>query len=581
MNMELLATRLDRGTGTDSSPKALPSEPSPAVARLMAELGLTRTVANWMVSEGHVEPQHALSFLEPKLADLTNPENMGDRELAAERIARAVREQQRIVVFGDYDCDGMTATALFTEALTQLGGLVTPILASRFEGGYGLSALALERVLAERPQLVITCDCGSSDHVSLRELARLKVDAIVVDHHLVPEERLPALAFLNPHRPECGFPYKGLATCGLALVLVGAVRTKLARKLELRQWLDLVAIGTVADVAPLDADNRALVRAGLAVLARGERPGLRAIFGLAELDFSSGFTTEDILYRVAPRLNAPGRLGSPTLALQLLLAKSESEARSVAAEVEQKSAERRRVQDVMVEAALLQIERLGLAERNAIVIGEKGWNHGIVGIVAGRLADRFGKPVIVIGFEEEVGRGSVRGPEGSRLHDALSQCAHTLVRFGGHQAAAGLEILWPNLEALRTAFEHACAEPVGADGTTQALPTRASHRAEYFALDQPSDILRDLNRLEPFGLKNPKPELVVEATVRSAREVKGGHLKLDLELDGGQRLGGFAPGLGAKKLDPGSRIRFVGQLRLDRFRGHGAVEFGIQEIVSL
>ncbi len=572
--MELVSVS-GRDPESSNDPATIP--PSPDVLALVEGLALTRTVATWLVAEGHHDLEHTRSFLEPRLRELTNPDSMLDRELAAERLAQAIRARERIVVFGDYDCDGMTSTALLMEALTELGGDVQPVLASRFEGGYGLSEVALTRVLEKGPTLVVTCDCGSSDHGRLQKLRELGIDAIVVDHHLVPAEPLPALAFLNPHRPECGFGYKGMASCGLALTLVGAVRTKLSRKLDLKKWLDLVAIGTVADVAPLDADNRALVRAGLAVLASGERPGLRAIFALAELDFSTGFTTEDILFRIAPRLNAPGRLGSPLLALELLLAKTEPEARAIASVVEQQSRERRRVQDVMLDEAEKQVETHGYAERAAIVLGEQAWNHGIVGIVAGRLAERFQKPVIIVGFHGEVGRGSVRGPNGFRLYAALEQCAHTLVRFGGHQAAAGLEILWPNLGALRAAFEEACAnaEPHTSDRGLRALAT------PFFPSDEPSQVLRDLNRLEPFGLRNPKPDLLVDASVRSAREVKGGHLKLDLEIQKGQRVSGFAPGLGSQQLAPGARIRFVGQLRLDRYRGAGAVEFGVKEIECL
>ncbi|HSC89670.1 MAG TPA: DHH family phosphoesterase, partial [Polyangiaceae bacterium] len=218
------------------------------------------------LGEGTAERER---FLRPRLAELTRPDAMVDRSTAARRLARAVRENERIVVFGDYDCDGMTATAILTDALRELGASsVTPVLASRFAGGYGLSARALERVLEAEPSLVITCDCGSSDHPSLERLRQRGVDAVVIDHHLVPAEPLPALAFLNPHRPDCGFAYKGLASCGLAFSVVAALRSELGAQLDPKGYLDLVAIGTIADVAPLDGDNRALVRAGLAQLAK-------------------------------------------------------------------------------------------------------------------------------------------------------------------------------------------------------------------------------------------------------------------------------------------------------------------------
>ncbi len=265
-----------RASELEQLPEGFPAAASLRAQALSRALGCSVTLASWLVQRGHVEAEKTRSFLNPRLAELTAPDAMLDRKAAAERIARAVREGQRIVVFGDYDCDGMTSAAIFTEALRALGGQVTPVLASRFDGGYGLSQAALDRVLSHQPGLLVTCDCGSSDHASLQQLGPLGVDGVVVDHHLVPEAPLPALAFLNPHRPGCGFPYKGLASCGLALSVLAAVRAELGKALDLRPLLDLVAIGTIADVAPLDGDNRALVRAGLRCWGCA-RPGSRAV----------------------------------------------------------------------------------------------------------------------------------------------------------------------------------------------------------------------------------------------------------------------------------------------------------------
>lgn len=497
---------------------------------------------------------------------------MLDRKPAAARIAQAVRDRQRIVVFGDYDCDGMTSAAIFTEALRALGAEVTPVLASRFDGGYGFSSAALARVLALGPQLLITCDCGSSDHASLEQLATHGVDAVVVDHHLVPDQPLPVLAFLNPHRPGCSFPYKGLASCGLALSVLAAVRTELGRALDLRPLLDLVAIGTIADVAPLDGDNRALVRAGLKVLSEARRPGVRALLDLAKIEPGTALSAEDVAFRIAPRLNAPGRLGAPDLAVELLLCRSLDAAQGLAAEVEQRQLERRAVQDRMLEEALQEVEREGYRDRAAIVIGREGWNHGIVGIVAGRLASELSKPVVVIGFEDGIGRGSVRGPKGARLHDCVSACAPLLRRFGGHQAAAGLEVALEQLDALRAAFEQACAAQPPADAVDDTPTVRLSSG------DSLSKVLADLSELEPCGESNPAPALALVARVVSAREVTGGHLKLELSLDGGQRLGAFGIGMGARAASLTGEIAVSGRLRPDRYRGGSAIELKLDKI---
>jgi single-stranded-DNA-specific exonuclease len=549
--------------------------PAPSSLRAQAlsrALGISVTVASWLDQLGHQDPEVTRKFLNPRLAELTAPDGMLDRKTAAERIARAVRGRERIVVFGDYDCDGMTSAAIFTEALRKLGGDATPVLASRFDGGYGFSAAALGRVLALRPTLLVTCDCGSSDHTTLQELRGHGVDAVVVDHHLVPEQPLPVLAFLNPHRPDCGFPYKWLASCGLALSVLAAVRAELGQALDLRPLLDLVAIGTIGDVAPLDGDNRALVRAGLKVLGEARRPGVRALLELAKIDPGSALSAEDVAFRIAPRLNAPGRLGAPDLAVQLLLADSLDSAHALAAEIEQRQLERRAIQERMLEEARAEVERHQYGERSAIVVGREGWNHGIVGIVAGRLAAELKRPVVVIGFEDGIGRGSVRGPKGSQLHDAISVCAPHLRRFGGHQAAAGLEVAVQNLEALRAAFEAACA-------AQSALPEYDDEPCVRLATgDSLARVLSDLAQLEPCGESNPAPALALIGRVVSAREVTGGHLKLELALDSGERLSAFGINMGTRAATLTGEVAVSGKLRPDRYRGGNAIELKLQKI---
>lgn len=535
------------------------------------------TLANWLCARGVTDAESIERFLNPKLSHLSQPDAMADRQPAAERLARAVRLRERIVVFGDYDCDGMTAAAILTEMLRALGGNVTALVASRFDGGYGLSDAAVARILALEPALVVTCDCGSSDHPRLRTLRERSVDTIVVDHHLVPDEPLPTLAFLNPHRSECGFAYKGLASCGLVLSLGAAVRSALGQKLDLRAWLDLVAIGTIADVAPLDGDNRALVRAGLRALADPQRPGLKALLRLARLGEGIPLSSEDIAFRLAPRLNAPGRLGAPDAALELLLAQDTDSADALAARLEQASSERRAIQDQLQQEAIEEITREGYDTHGAIVVGRRGWNHGIVGIVAGRLAERYRCPVVVFGFDGDQGRGSVRGPAGSRLHDILSQCEKLVVRFGGHQAAAGVEIEYDRLAVFREAFERAA---LATPAHSQIHPLDGVAPRVWLAPgDAPERVFQDLHRLEPCGLTNPAPELLVDAEVTSARSVTGGHLKLDLELPGRRFLSGFGLSLGARAEGLKGRVTIGGRLRADRYRGGGAVELFVERIL--
>ncbi len=569
------ASRAARDGAGASERIADPGEASPEALAMARELGLSITVADILHRAGRAPDEATRRFLDPRLSHLTPPDAMADREASADRIARAVRAGERIAVFGDYDCDGITATAIMTGALRALSGQVVPLLATRAEGSYGLSAPALARVMRAGPTLLITCDCGSSDHERLAAARAAGIDCVVIDHHLVPAEPLPAIAFLNPHRADCGFPYKGLASCGLALTLLAAVRKKLGSSLDLRPYLDLVAIGTVADVAPLTGDNRALVRAGLGVLQTGPRPGLRALAALANLDLGRGASAEDVAFRIAPRLNAPGRLGDPDISLELRLAHDSVTASALAATVEQAQMKRRAIQDEMLVSALAEIERAGFERDPAIVIAREGFHPGVVGIVAGRVTSRFGKPTIVIALEGAKGRGSVRGPSGARLHDALSLCRAELVGFGGHQAAAGVEVRADRVEALRAAWCDAFRE--------QDLPAASAFAAAHVRLDDRDDlaaVARDLERLEPCGEGNrPAYVLLPGAAVRSARNLKG-HLKLELTFARreiscfGFELGELAPRFTGRSVD------VVGRLRRDAWRGGDAVEIRIEHVAA-
>lgn len=553
-----------------------PGEASAEAIALARTLSLSITAADVLHRAGFGAGEQTARFLDPKLLHLTPPDAMADREASAARIARAIKAGERICVFGDYDCDGITSAAIMTGILRTLGGSVVPLLATRLEGSYGLSHRALARVFATSATLLITCDCGSSDHPRLAEARSRGIDAVVIDHHLVPSEPLPVLAFLNPHRPECGFPYKGLASCGLALSLGAAIRRALDARLDIRPFLDLVAIGTVADVAPLTGDNRILVRAGLGVLGGGGRPGLRALAESARIERGRSIDAEDIAFRIAPRLNATGRLGDPDLSLELLLEQDPVKAVALAAMVEQKSLERREIQQKMLTEAFAEIELAGYASAPAIVLARQGWHPGVVGIVAGRIASRFHRPTIVVGLEGATGRGSVRGPSGSLLHDALTFCRRELVGFGGHQAAAGVEVRAERVDALRDLW---CEAFQG----RQVLPEDDALKAHvrFDDRDDPTAVASDLERLEPCGEANRPPLLLIQgALLTSARNLKG-HLKIELHL--GRRLvGGFGFELGELAAGvAGRRVDVIGKLRRDTYRGGDAVEIRIERIATL
>jgi single-stranded-DNA-specific exonuclease len=336
--------------------------------------------------------------------------------------------------------------------------------------------------------------------------------------------------------------------------------------------VDLVAIGTIADVAPLNGDNRALVRAGLLALAQTQRPGLCALIEQLGISRDGPLTSRDVAFRIAPQLNAPGRMGAPTLALDLLLASDAQSAQALAQELIQVTAKRREQQEQIAVEAAAEIEEHGYGSEPAIVLGRPGWNPGVVGIVAGRLAERYGRPVVVIGFDGGTGRGSVRGPAGSRLHDALSCASACLVRFGGHQAAAGLELELDRLAEFRAEFCRGVRE--------QGAPTALAPKAPPLLLelgDTPDLVMIDLDRLEPCGPDNPRPQLAIDGLVVEAREVGAGHLRLRLDV-AGSRLDCFGVNLGHHARTLEGRVRAVGDLRRNSFRGQTTVELFVEEL---
>lgn len=566
-------------TNPPSDPHAVAFVPLPhpacESARTLAKsLNLSVTFADLLHRRGYRDDKRTRDFLDPKLAHLTSPYNMLDRDVAIERICRAIQKREKIAIFADYDCDGITSAAIMTQGIEALGGSAHPHLANRFSGGYGLSEASVDKLLLTEPTLLITCDCGSGDHEQLYRLKHKGVDVVVIDHHLVPDEVLPAVAFLNPQRPECEFAYKNLASCGLSLSLVAGLRARLNAKLDVRQWLDLVAIGTIADMVPLDGDNRVLVRAGMRMLQNSARVGLQVLVELARVQLHAGVTSEIISFAIAPRLNAPGRLGDPMDALQLLLATDLAEARMYAAKVDSARAERRRIQEQMTLEAEAQVQERGWHKAPALVLAEETWHPGVVGIVAAHFVEQFGLPTVVIGFDGQVARGSVRGPKGVSVYDLLQACADVPIAFGGHHAAAGVTLDADKIDSFRERFVMAAERQLA----TKAAVTLPPAEVLFDSQDSALKVVDDLMWLEPCGIGNDAPLIGIQgATVVQSREVRGGHLQLQLQIQGGTILYGFGPKLGhwARSLKASDVVDAVGSMRRDTYRGGDAVGFNI------
>lgn len=551
-----------------------PVDPARAAA-LGRELGLGATIAQVLLHRGAADAASASAFLAPKLRDLSDPQSMCGLEAAVERIASAIERRERIVVFGDYDVDGTTSAAILALAIEAFGGEVRALVANRFEGGYGLSELALDRCLSLSPVLLVTCDCGSSDHERVERARARGVDVIVIDHHLVPEEPLPAFAFLNPHKPSCGFPYKGLASAGLAFVVAARLRHRFAPSFDVKDLLDLVALGTIADVAPLDGDNRRLVRAGLEQLDKTARPGLKALMKLAGVRPGRGLGGRDVAFRLAPRLNAAGRLGDPSVTLALLLERDELRARARAEDIEAKNKKRREIEAEVTKEAIEAVRRIyGERPTHGVVVDGKGWHPGVLGITAARLVERFGVPAVVLGHEGDEATGSGRTLDGFDLHAAFVRSAAELLRFGGHASAAGLTLRVDRIEAFRALF---------ADATRELPRTGARPIDVDVEIGGAFDLPRvdELRALEPVGEGNPAPRFSLPSVVEEAKPVGegGAHLKLRLRV-GRRFLSAFVPNHEGPAPTPGARVRAVGELGPDAYRGGDAIELSVQRLFA-
>jgi single-stranded-DNA-specific exonuclease len=548
------------------------------VSRVAAEARLRPLTARILVSRGLVDLSRITRFLVPRLADLRPPDGMADLDRALERLQAALQGGQRIGVFGDYDVDGVTTAAILTLALRGLGGTVQARVASR-SSGYGLSPADAARFADEGCQVVVTGDCGTSDHEAIALCRQRGLDVVVIDHHQVPDGPTQAHALINPHRSDDRFPFKGLASCGVGFYIAAALRSRLraagqaaAERFDPRALLDLVALGTLADLVPLVDENRILVTAGMRELAARRRPGLDALMQIAELGPEPPSAT-DVSFRLTPRLNAAGRLGEAQLALDLLLAPDQVTARRLAQELDDVNRERQRIQELVWSEAVKEAE--DRTREAALVLGAEGWHHGVVGIIAAKLVERFRRPAVVVGFKDGKGRGSARTLGGFDLYRALGACRQHLTVFGGHAAAAGMSLELGQLEAFRAAFVGAAEAHFA--GMRDAPAVEVDAEAELCELDLPQ--AEELERLAPFGASNAEPLLAIPGVVaRATRVVGGSHLQLTLSR--GAAIGdAIAFGMADRDPGQGSPVHVIGTAEVDSYRGYRRTRLRVRHLL--
>ncbi len=544
-----------------------------AAGTLSKALGLHPVAARVLVSRGHETPELAQRFLSDALTDLPDPFSMKGLRAAVDRLALAVIEHHPVTLYGDYDVDGVSSTALLTTFLGQLGLVVKTYIPHRLGEGYGLNLPAIEKIAESGARLLVTLDCGITAHAEIARAGELGLEVIVVDHHAVPETMPPALAVLNPLQPGCDYPTKWLCAGGVTFNLCMGLRKVLRdrgyfsdkREPNLKQHLDLVALATVADVVPLTGANRILVRHGLAELTAGRRPGVRALKAVAGV--FGEVTASHVGFRLGPRINAAGRLDDASIGLRCLLATDEATATPLAKALDEANAERQEIEKVILNEA---VEQAGAAVgrgAKGLVLWAPTWHPGVVGIVASRVVERFYRPTILVGVHEGMGKGSARSIEGFHLYDAIKACSGALKRFGGHKAAAGLSIDPERLPAFAADFDKVASARLTEDDLVPRL--RIDALVSPGELDEQTYLA--LRALGPFGMGNAEPLLALEGqqaaprVIDNKKEGEPGHLKLVLESAPSLDAIGFrqAPLLSLAQ----GPMDLAFRLQLDEYRG--------------
>ncbi len=511
-----------------------PDQPD-LVGEISARHGLPRLVARILLNRGLSAAEEIQAFLDPTLERLYPPFGITDLEPAAQRLGLAVRRGEPVAVYGDYDADGLTATCLLSQFLGELGVSCATHIPDRLREGYGLKTEALGE-LAAKARLLVTVDCGISDFEEVAWAQAQGMEVIITDHHEVPPELPPALAVVNPKRGGDDYPFTELAGVGVALLLALGLRAELRAEgwfrdhpePNLKDYLDLVAVGTAADVVPVLGENRILVHQGLQVLEQTRRPGLIALKEVTNLE-GKPISYRDLVFRLAPRLNAAGRMGQARCALELLRSDDLAQARVQANYLNNLNRQRQALEGEMLQEAGALIRRSGLEKRPVLVLAREGWHPGVLGIVAARLAEEYHRPVAMVSLSNGVGRGSARSIEGFHLFRGLKACGALLRKYGGHQAAAGFEIAAANLGALQEKLEQAFQEQLGPE------PPRPSLKVDAQAAlpDLNRDFFDCLTQLRPFGPGNPAPVIVCTGVeCLSSRVVGARHLRVQLAQAG-------------------------------------------------
>ncbi|MGN0947987.1 MAG: single-stranded-DNA-specific exonuclease RecJ [Megasphaera sp.] len=545
------------------------------LASLSEQLHISPVLAQVLANRGIASVEEGSRFLHDTLAALADPFLMKGMDAAVMRLEQAIKAKERIVIYGDYDVDGITSTSLLYSVLRDLGAAPHFYIPERESEGYGLNECALEE-LSREADLLVTVDCGISSYDLVREFAD-RLDIIITDHHEPPAQIPPALSVLNPKQDGCAYPYKELAGAGVAYVLCRALWQHCCGE-ALPGYTDLAALGTIADLVPLTGENRILVRHGLAAMKEGKRIGIKALLDASNLS-GKAITAGRIAFTAAPRLNAAGRISHATKGVELLLETDPVKAAAAADELSRLNTERQDIEHTIAQEAIAQIEKQGRCRDGVLIAYGEGWHVGVIGIAASRLVETYYRPSLVITVRDGVGKGSCRSIAGFNMYEALQSAADLLIQFGGHTMAAGFSVKAENIEALRSRLlDYAAAHMTAADYVPLVHIDRQL---------QPSDVslelIAELARLEPYGMGNSRPVFSLSgAVVDEIRPIGRDkqHVRLVARGADRTRLAGVAWSQAhlCDEIVEGDTVDLAFQLERNDFNGTSSPQLVIQDV---
>lgn len=533
---------------------------------------ISEIIARVLLNRGIYDAKDIDRFLHPKLENLHDPFLLNDMEIAANKIITCIDKKEKITIYGDYDVDGITSIATLSKFLTELGIENDYYLPNRLDEGYGLNNNALDKIAKSGTKLLITVDCGISAYEEIEYAKKLGLEVIVTDHHECPEKIPQALAVIDPKREDSTYPFSSLAGVGVTFKLIHAISIKLSldRKRYLK-YLDIVCLGTVADIVPLIDENRIIVSFGLMLVRETRNIGLKA---LIELSGYSSIDSTAISFGIAPRINACGRMGEAEIALKLLLTASAVEAKAIANKLNLLNRERQEVEKSIINEAIEMIEKDKLYNKDIIIVGNKNWHHGVIGIVASKITELYYKPSVLISFEDGIGKGSGRSIEGFDLHGALMKCGEYLDKFGGHEMAIGLTLKEENYNLFKAKLEKITSETID----KEAVPSiKVDAVVDFRNINM--DIFTSMKLLEPYGESNSSPLFVSKnLKVESVRLLSNDkHIKLTLK-DGNVLLGAIGFNLGDKAIRLGDKIDLVYALEINKYNNIESIQLNVKDI---